>query len=287
MVERTASPRSPLQTQKPILEATLLIDGRGAPRSGSPGRSGLLGESMSETVASARCGAPRATRPRPSLRTSIHRPIFPPSQLYCLTHPRFALIYHSFDREYLKREAGNSRNLVSMGALFDACLGQTGYPRSPGRLCLLVNHWLRHFARCATRQAGTTGDLGEDIPVGLRREPGVGRPRAAARVSHAKRNKAEARAGKHLVPERHGSELVPVPLWHDPDLGRGNGCPFAAPTADRRADARVVIRRAVRATPLQPQSAESVGSRRFLAGSTAVVSNQPGISQTPISGQQE
>jgi len=37
MVERTASPRSPLQTQKPTLDATLLIDGRGAPRSGSPG----------------------------------------------------------------------------------------------------------------------------------------------------------------------------------------------------------------------------------------------------------
>src|SRR5580692_9394719 len=37
MVERTASPRSPLQTQKPTLDATLLIDGRGAPRSGSAG----------------------------------------------------------------------------------------------------------------------------------------------------------------------------------------------------------------------------------------------------------
>src|SRR3984885_5994813 len=32
MVERTASPRSPLQTQKPTLDATLLIDGRGAPQ---------------------------------------------------------------------------------------------------------------------------------------------------------------------------------------------------------------------------------------------------------------
>src|ERR1700734_3530929 len=29
MVERTASPRSPLQTQKPTLDATLLIDGWG------------------------------------------------------------------------------------------------------------------------------------------------------------------------------------------------------------------------------------------------------------------
>src|SRR5580692_7909041 len=68
MVERTASPRSPLQTQKPTLDATLLIDGRGAPRSGSPGRSTLNRITKDRTGASAARSAPATLSLRVLLR---------------------------------------------------------------------------------------------------------------------------------------------------------------------------------------------------------------------------